>query len=834
MALVEILYSEIYERLNEYSSRLRQNRFKMEAAFSAYEAKCAANDRQLKAALSENAYKQSGVEAELALSNVSLNEKDVVLQEGEAAKRLNELKKEAERLKANHEVHKQALDREFKTAENRLMNEAGKLKNAVREYLDSPELKRFAFIVNSDRALYDNAARHESDSLSGSDYISIGTLRAPIPVHEEFLLKLTMLFNYNFDAATRTIKLPACIDMKKGQSIVVEYVSSTEEEMLAGIRNFVLNTSRYFGSGLNDKREILLFQNFPEDYDAKQISDIRRLCVEAADSGNIIILTHNSTVKNIEAADTFTFIKSISMNIGAKMGGFFMEINKKREIAVFRWYNSLKNAEDESFEEKADDMPTDTVAVYIDGNRSSFLHNIITTIVKNTHPDDVELWLVDFGKSEFDRYKSYLPLHVRYLICDESEELVYDVIDRLVEVLEKRQNIFRDNGWRKYEEVPSEKYMPVIVVMINELEAMSLTVNKSMDYQVKLQRIFEDSKMYGFRFVLSGNEKLEEYEGFTENIRKNMWQYTSGKVLLDGVRLSPLCIMDREEQSELIASVKKKMTPVSVYSSDDLTVYIDKKAVIIDGNRYITFEDIKHVASEYVACNSAGGNGTSLLFLGEAHRMSVIHPVMIERESFENIAVIAPETEREVAAAVIKSVFESLKLCNIGFEIWGSVRGSIFKVLQQCLEADVFKAVNIENIRAQIKAVKKDIMAQKRADRFIVFLGFEALLNMVGNMYPGIYDLGADIRFILTYGPLLGYHFIVVFNSYAELERSRIPSSIFRHKLTLGVKKHSFRYNNEAYATTFRPFLYEGLSWDGWSVKAGRVIHDAADEEYLL
>ena len=46
---------------------------------------------------------------------------------------------------------------------------------------------------------------------------------------------------------------------------------------------------------------------------------------------------------------------------------------------------------------------------------------------------------------------------MRYIILDESPELVYDIIDRLSEILQKRQNIFK-GVWQKLYDVPKEKY----------------------------------------------------------------------------------------------------------------------------------------------------------------------------------------------------------------------------------------------------------------------------------------------------------------------------------------------------------------------------------------
>lgn len=838
MALAETLYFEIYEKLDDYLHRLRQSRFKMEAAFNAYEAKCKAKDRELKAAVLENSHRQSHIEAEIALAGINETAEAAKESVKKASEALVSLKKEVEKIKEKYEADMMLLEREFKLSQNRYKNEAYKLKNEVGEYLDSLEIKRFAFIINSDRALYDNAVLHQKEGLNGTDYISIGMFRAPIPVHEEFVSKLTALFNDNFDAATKTIMLPACIDMKRGQSIVVEYLpGNAEQDMILGIRNFVLNTSRYFGAGLSDKRELLLFQNFPENYDAKQINNIRSLCMEASDKGNIIILTHNSALKNVEALDTFTFIKSISTNIGSKMGGFFMEMSTRKEIASFKWYSSPETLADKNVKEEPDcNACSGNVAVYIEAERDNLLHNIITTIVKNTHPDDIELWLIDFGKIEFGRYVKAVPPHVRYLICEDSEAIIYDIIDRIADVINKRQNIFKDNGWTAFGDVSYEKYMPLVVVMINETDVMLQAVNKNTDYVEKLGFILKRAEESGFRFILSGKGKHEGYEKFAKNTALHIWHRDEGKLLLKDVKLSPLCIMDEAKQKELIHSVKAGLTEMDSYDAEDEKVFIDKRPLIIDGNKYVSFESMKMYMKEYLKRQKGEA---FFIFPGEVQKMSAgsVYPVAVEREAFENLALIVNNTENdEAAAAVIISVFESIKLQNAGFEIWGSIRSRVFKALQGCVSEDVFAARNIDDIREQIRIVKKDIMAQKRADRFIVLIGFETLLNMPEGVYREIYDAAADIRFVLTYGPQLGYHFVMVFNKIYEFENVGIPKTVFRHKLTFRSDNRLFVYNNETDCeVSFKPYLFEGLSWDGWSVLAdGGITYTAGKEEYLL
>ena len=74
--------------------------------------------------------------------------------------------------------------------------------------------------------------------------------------------------------------------------------------------------------------------------------------------------------------------------------------------------------------------------------KSTLLHTIISGLVMNYHPDELELWLLDFKMLEFSRYMTHTPPHVKYVLLEKSEEVVFDIIDRLQEILEERKRIF--------------------------------------------------------------------------------------------------------------------------------------------------------------------------------------------------------------------------------------------------------------------------------------------------------------------------------------------------------------------------------------------------------
>lgn len=134
--------------------------------------------------------------------------------------------------------------------------------------------------------------------------------------------------------------------------------------------------------------------------------------------------------------------------------------------------------------------------------KSTLLHTLITGIIRNYHPDDVELWLADFKMSEFAQYIDPLPPHVKYILLDESKELVFDLIDRLTDEMMERQRFFmKHRDLKKVENVSSDIYMPVIFVILDEFSIMSQAVAESESYKLKLQNLLAKGRALGIKFI---------------------------------------------------------------------------------------------------------------------------------------------------------------------------------------------------------------------------------------------------------------------------------------------------------------------------------------------
>ena len=116
------------------------------------------------------------------------------------------------------------------------------------------------------------------------------------------------------------------------------------------------------------------------------------------------------------------------------------------------------------------------------------------------------------------------------------------------------------------------------------------------------------------------------------------------------------------------------------------------------------------------------------------------------------------------------------------------------------------------------------------------------------------YDAREDLKFILTRGPKLGVHFVVLFRNYSEFSQSKLDTSLFRHKamfvmpksdavmvggngegvVKAGLSGHSFRYTNGVDSVTFRPYLHPGLTWENWKAEDTLEMMTGAEEEEEL
>ena len=329
-------------------------------------------------------------------------------------------------------------------------------------------------------------------------------------------------------------------------------------------------------------RQLIVIYGCPERMNSRLLDPFMRLYYMSRDVGLSIIVIHSANA-DISGQDAKVFFQNMMDDATVIRTEYDRQyIQYGEEKAPFRWYTGLNMLSDafirsvnEAYAAKEEkehvtdhgldgdichvrgnkglDLPfgmdendqvmrwqvTDTqnemnFSAYVSGSagsgKSTLLHTLIYAILKTCHPEDVELWLVDFKMTEFRRYAVNRPPHVKYIVLENSEEVVLDLVDRLYETMNRRIRIFdqyRIKDILTMDEKFRKAHLPLIVVMIDEFATMSQILRNTaavsdLSYPQKLENLLSKGRAYGFRFIFSDQSYEAGISGLTEKSKNQI------------------------------------------------------------------------------------------------------------------------------------------------------------------------------------------------------------------------------------------------------------------------------------------------------------------------
>lgn len=426
-------------------------------------------------------------------------------------------------------------------------------------------------------------------------------------------------------------------------------------------------------------------------------------------------------------------------------------------------------------------------AAFLEGasrsGKSTLIHVLIAGLIRKYHPDNLELWLADFKQLEFENYIKHLPPHVKYVLLDESAELVYDLIDKLTEKMMERQNIFAQFEKKKINEFTAadiEKIgqpMPVIFVIFDEFSIMSQQLSESESYKLKLQNLLAKGAALGIRFLFASQTFTSGVSGLTLTARAQIQQRIAMKGTADEIsqtlelsaglkteqvrnwmaalpphyalvkrvekegempkvkRFHVLYFDDYAERDALIERLNKKYKPVEEFTPHNIDTYVDKHPVLVDGKVYKAYnrKTIENAVAQELEFNPTDHTSDEIFVsFGVPRLMANIKLNQFTSESRENLLFIANSQEQVFCSSVITSVMDEFDAQNAKVNIWSYNRNRLYKAnknLASWSNPNYEKHDDLDSICDSIYDLKEKIINGEAGNELIVMLGFDRICS---------------------------------------------------------------------------------------------------------
>lgn len=186
--------------------------------------------------------------------------------------------------------------------------------------------------------------------------------------------------------------------------------------------------------------------------------------------------------------------------------------------------------------------------------KSSLLHMLISSIVMNYTPEDVEIWLSDYKITEFYSYKTNTPPHIRFIglsrVHDDLEDICYKIVETL-EIIKDRSNTRKQLiVWLGLDSMADiladERNKRTPVLKKAEEKATQSEVSESVSEEESEKTDFNDSALDEFSALfgdmdLFGEEDINEEEPETGKEAQTSYLYDARNDIARIIHLGPTC-----------------------------------------------------------------------------------------------------------------------------------------------------------------------------------------------------------------------------------------------------------------------------------------------------
>lgn len=160
--------------------------------------------------------------------------------------------------------------------------------------------------------------------------------------------------------------------------------------------------------------------------------------------------------------------------------------------------------------------------------KSVTLHAIINQAMINYHPDDVEIWAIDYKAVEFGYYVNKRTPHITVIGQDNSEDFTFGLIDLIKTEYDRRKNLFVQNNckdFKEYRKKCGKRSLSRILIVVDEFHNMTQAISGYMgekDYKKILENLLSEMRAMGMSFLFCSQTIAAGLNGLTEKGRNQI------------------------------------------------------------------------------------------------------------------------------------------------------------------------------------------------------------------------------------------------------------------------------------------------------------------------
>lgn len=155
--------------------------------------------------------------------------------------------------------------------------------------------------------------------------------------------------------------------------------------------------------------------------------------------------------------------------------------------------------------------------------KSVLLHTIIDSITMHYHPDDVEIWAIDYKAVEFACYVEKRTPHISVIGQDKSDDFSYSLLELINDEYERRKKLFIDLGVNNFKDCRAKgERISRLVIVIDEFHNLTQSVQQEQKYKTMLENLLSEMRAMGMAFIFCSQTISSGLQGLTEKGRNQI------------------------------------------------------------------------------------------------------------------------------------------------------------------------------------------------------------------------------------------------------------------------------------------------------------------------